>query len=117
MIYFFANLPAWITLFIAIVFEVCATSWLPKTNKFTDPLHTAIALSGYAVAFYMLSITVQSMPLGIAYAIWCGAGIIIVTGIAWLFYGQQLDFFALLGISFILVGAMIIHLFSNTGSH
>ncbi|QFI39975.1 QacE family quaternary ammonium compound efflux SMR transporter [Moritella marina ATCC 15381] len=104
-------------LLLAIIFEVIATSLLPKTQQFSQPLISAIVLICYALAFFLLSVTIKSVPIGIAYAIWCGAGIILVTVISWLWYGQQLDWVAILGISLILLGSVIINIFSTTISH
>ena len=85
------SLPPPIMLSLAIVLEVVATSLLPKTQQFTS-LHTSVAvLIGYGCAFYLLSLTVQTIPLGVAYAIWCGAGIVLVAALSWLVYGQKLD--------------------------
>nr|WP_243834605.1 multidrug efflux SMR transporter [Psychromonas sp. RZ22] len=109
-------MPAF-TLLLAIIFEVIATSLLPKTQQFTQLITTVIVLSCYGLAFFLLSITVKSIPVAIAYAIWCGAGIFLVTMISWLWYGQQLDWVAVLGITFILIGSIIINVFSNTISH
>ncbi|WP_257292164.1 multidrug efflux SMR transporter [Endozoicomonas sp. ONNA1] len=106
-----------LTLTLAIVLEVFATSWLPKTNQFTSPLPTMAVLVGYGLAFYLLSITVQTLSLGVAYAIWCGAGIVLVAASSWLIYGQKLDIYALIGIGFILTGTVIINLFSSSVSH
>ncbi|WP_019277380.1 DMT family transporter [Vibrio coralliilyticus] len=111
------SLPPVVTLIIAIVLEVFATSWLPKTQQFTALYPTLGVLVGYGLAFYLLSLTVQSMALGVAYAIWCGAGIVLVAALSWLVYGQKLDVYALVGISFILCGTVIINLFSTSVSH
>ncbi|USD66241.1 multidrug efflux SMR transporter [Vibrio sp. SCSIO 43136] len=110
-------IPPFLALAIAIVCEVFATSLLPKTQQFTQPLPTLGVLVGYAIAFYMLSVTVQSMSLGVAYAIWCGAGIVLVAAFGWLMYGQKLDVYALLGIVLILAGTVIINVFSTSVSH
>ncbi|WP_016798674.1 SMR family transporter, partial [Vibrio cyclitrophicus] len=64
-----------------------------------------------------LSLTVQTMSLGVAYAIWCGAGIVLVAALSWLVYGQKLDIFAIIGIALILSGVVIINLFSSSVSH
>ncbi len=110
-------LPPLATLLIAILLEVVATSYLPKTNQFTSLTITAGVLIAYALAFYFLSITVQTMSLGIAYAIWCGVGIVLVASISWLVYGQKLDIYAITGMSFILIGTIIINVFSQSVTH
>ncbi|GAM60735.1 ethidium bromide-methyl viologen resistance protein emrE [Vibrio ishigakensis] len=106
-----------ITLSLAIVLEVFATTLLPKTKHFTELTPTLAVLIGYGLAFYLLSVTVQSISLGVAYAIWCGAGIVLVAGLSWLVYGQKLDIYAIVGIAFILLGTLIINLFSSSVSH
>ncbi|WOG27789.1 DMT family transporter [Endozoicomonas sp. 8E] len=111
-----SNTPA-LTLTLAILLEVFATSWLPRTHQFTAPIPTTAVLIAYGLAFYLLSITVQTMSLGVVYAIWCGAGIVLVAALSWLIYGQKLDIYALVGISFILTGTLIINLFSSSLSH
>ncbi|CAH0529287.1 DMT family transporter [Vibrio hippocampi] len=111
------SLPPFVTLSLAIIFEVFATSYLPKTNQFTAPIPTLVVLVSYGLAFYLLSIAVQSMSLGVAYAIWCGVGVVFVASISWLLYGQKLDIYAIAGISLILIGTVIINLFSTSVSH
>ncbi|MBD0785545.1 QacE family quaternary ammonium compound efflux SMR transporter [Vibrio sp. Y2-5] len=110
-------LPPLATLMIAILLEVIATSYLPKTNQFTSLPVTAGVLITYALAFYFLSITVNAMSLGIAYAIWCGVGIVLVASISWLIYGQKLDIYAIVGMSFILMGTVIINVYSTSVNH
>ncbi|WP_413113917.1 DMT family transporter [Thaumasiovibrio sp. DFM-14] len=102
---------------VAVIAEVIATSALAKTAGFTKPFPTLICLGFYAIAFSCLAQVVKYMPVGIAYAIWCGAGIVLVAGIAWLVYDQRLDMPAMIGMSFILVGTVIINAFSNSVSH
>ncbi len=111
------SLPPPVMLSLAIVLEVVATSLLPKTKQFTSLPATAAVLVGYCCAFYLLSLTVQTMSLGVAYAIWCGAGIVLVAALSWLVYGQKLDIFAIVGIALILAGVVIINLFSSSVSH
>ena len=112
-----SSLPAFIPLSLAIVFEVLATSYLPKTNQFTALVPTFLVLVGYGLAFYLLSVAVQSMSLGVAYAIWCGVGVVLVASISWLVYGQKLDVYAIAGIALILLGTVIINLWSTSVSH
>ncbi|MEZ9521427.1 multidrug efflux SMR transporter [Vibrio splendidus] len=111
------SLPPSVMLSLAIMLEVVATSLLPKTQQFTSLPATAAVLVGYCCAFYLLSLTVQTMSLGVAYAIWCGAGIVLVAALSWLVYGQKLDIFAIIGIALILAGVVIINLFSSSVSH
>nr|WP_102523935.1 multidrug efflux SMR transporter [Vibrio tapetis] len=113
----FGTISPAIALSIAIVCEVFATSWLPKTEQFSNPVPTLMVVSGYGLAFYLLSVAVQSMSLGVAYAIWCGAGIVLVAGFGWLVYGQKLDLYAIIGIGFILAGTIIINVWSQSVQH
>ncbi len=106
-----------LALAIAIVFEVVGTSLLPKTEQFSKPGLTLLVLGSYAIAFFMLAVTVKSVPVGVAYAIWCGAGIVLVAMIGWLWHGQQLDLPAILGIGMILAGTLVVQLFSKVASH
>ncbi|WP_420848091.1 DMT family transporter [Photobacterium sanctipauli] len=110
-------MPPMMALCIAIVCEVVATSMLPKTQQFTQPVPTLVTLVGYGMAFFLLSVTVKAVPIGIAYAIWCGAGIVLVAMISWLWYGQQLDLPAMIGILLILIGTVVINVFSKSVSH
>jgi len=110
-------LPPLATLMIAILLEVIATSYLPRTHQFTSLSVTAGVLITYALAFYFLSVTVNTMSLGIAYAIWCGIGIVLVASISWLVYGQKLDVYAIVGMSFILMGTVIINVYSTSVNH
>ena len=104
-------------LIVAILFEVIATTALKETQGFTRLVPSAVAVVGYALAFYFLSLPLRSMPVGIVYAIWCGAGIILITVIGWLWFRQTLDIPAIVGMAFIMAGVIIINLFSRTMMH
>ena len=106
---------AW--LLVAIIFEVIATTALKETQGFTRLVPSLVTAAGYALAFYFLSLPLRTMPVGVVYAIWCGAGIILVTMIGWIWFRQALDCPALLGMGFIMAGVMIINLFSKTLTH
>lgn len=108
---------SWIYLSIAIVAEVVATSALKPAEGFTKPLPATIVVVGYGIAFYFLSLALRSIPVGISYAIWAGAGIALIALIGWAIYGQRLDAFALLGIGLIIAGVLVINLFSNAAAH
>lgn len=107
-------LPGYATLAIAILAEVLATSTLRASQGFTRLLPTVFLLGLYAVAFYCLSLTVRTVPVGVAYAIWSGVGTVLVSAIAWLVYRQSLDAAALAGIGLIIAGVLVIDLFSST---
>jgi len=107
----------WVYLSIAICTEVIATSALKAANGFTVLLPSIIVVIGYAIAFYFLSLTLRTMSVGIAYAIWAGAGVILVALIAVVLYDQHLDSPAIAGIVLIVSGVAILNLFSKTVSH
>jgi small multidrug resistance pump len=102
---------------IAIVAEVIATSALKASDGFTRLGPSLFVVVGYAVAFYFLSLTLRTMSIGVAYAIWCGAGIILIALIAWLVLGQKLDLPAILGMALIVAGVAVINLFSSSVRH
>ena len=108
---------AWIYLCVAIVAEVIATTALKYTEGFTKLLPSSLVVIGYGVAFYLLSKIVQLLPLAITYAIWSGAGIALVGLVGWIWLGQKLDLAALVGISLIIIGVIVINVFSSTISH
>ena len=102
---------------IAIVSEVVATSFLKSTDGFTRLAPSIVVICGYATAFYFLSLTLKAMSVGIVYAIWCGAGIVLVALIAWLVFGQKLDMPAILGMVLIIGGVAVINIFSKSIAH
>ena len=102
---------------LAIVAEIIATSALQATQGFSKLWPSVLTLAGYALAFYFLSLTLRSIPLGIAYAIWSGVGIVCVSIIAYFLYKQSLDLPAILGMSMIVGGVVIINLFSKSVAH
>ena len=102
---------------IAIVAEVIATSFLKSCEGFTRLTPSILVIIGYSVAFYFLSLTLRSMSVGVVYAIWCGAGIVLVSVIAWLLFGQKLDAPAIAGIVLIIAGVAVINLFSKSVAH
>lgn len=104
-------------LLIAIISEVIATSALKQANSFTRLGPSIIVVIGYGVAFYFLSLTLKSMPVGIAYAVWSGVGIILISAIGAIFYKQMLDLPAIIGLSFIIIGVIIVNVFSKMSAH
>jgi small multidrug resistance pump len=107
----------WIYLSIAIVSEVVATSFLKLTDGFTRPLPSVAVVLGYASAFYFLSQTLRTIPVGVAYAVWSGVGIVLVAAIGWLIYGQKLDLPGILGMALIIAGIVVLNLFSKVSTH
>lgn len=104
-------------LIIAVMFEVLATTALKSTEGFTRLIPSVVAIVGYALAFYFLSLPLRTIPVGVIYALWCGAGIVFVTAIAWVYYRQPLDAPALIGIGLIVAGVAVINLFSKSIPH
>jgi small multidrug resistance pump len=104
----------WLALAIAIVAEVIATTALKASNEFTRLLPSLIVVVGYGTAFYFMSISMRILPIGIMYAIWSGMGIVLISVLGWLVYRQALDTPALIGITFIIAGVIIINVFSKT---
>ena len=107
----------WFYLATAIVTEVIATSALKASEGFSKPLPSVVVVIGYLVSFYFLSLTLKTIPVGIAYAIWSGVGIVLISLVAWMLYGQKLDLPALIGMGMIMAGVMVINLFSRTAGH
>ena len=104
-------------LIVAIVAEVIATTAMARSDGFTRLVPSLISLVGYGLAFYLLSLVTRSMPVGIVYAIWSGAGIVLVAAASWLLYGQKLDLPAIAGIVLIITGVLMINLLSKSVSH
>jgi small multidrug resistance pump len=103
----------YVFLAIAIVAEVIGTSALKAAEGFTRPLPTLIVVVGYAAAFYFLSLALKVIPVGIAYAIWSGVGVALITLIGWVVFRQRLDPPALAGVALIVAGVVVIHVFSG----
>ncbi len=99
---------------LAIVSEVIATSALNASQGLTKPWPVALMTITYAIAFIFLALTLKSMPVGIAYAIWSGAGIVLIAGVGWFLYRQSLDAAAMAGMAMIIVGICIMKLFSSS---
>lgn len=102
---------------VAITAEVVATSALKAADGFRNWPALWLAYGGYAVAFVFLSLTLKTMNVGVAYAIWSGVGVVLVSLVAWLLYKQALDAPALAGMTLIVAGVMVINLFSKTAVH
>ena len=107
----------WIFLCVAIIAEVIATSALKSSEGFSKPIASVIVVLGFIIAFYCLSLTLKTIPVGIAYAIWSGMGIVLVTIIAWIVFDQKLDVWGIIGIALIMSGVLVLNLLSKTSSH
>lgn len=110
-------MSVWFLLSLAIVSEVIGTSALKLSDGFTKLWPSLVVLVGYGLAFYLLSLTLKQIPVGVAYAIWAGAGIALITLIGWVVFKQTLDLAGLLGISLIISGVVVLQLFSNVSGH
>ncbi|AKJ67065.1 hypothetical protein PATSB16_06580 [Pandoraea thiooxydans] len=108
---------AYAYLLIAIVAEVIATSSLKAADGFTRIGPSLLVVAGYGVAFYCLSLTLRTIPIGITYAIWSGLGIVLVSLVGWLVYHQRLDAPAIVGMALIVSGVLVLNLFSKAGAH
>jgi small multidrug resistance pump len=104
-------------LLLAIVGEAIGTTFLKEADGFTKPIPTAIMVGFYAWTFYFLSLALRSMPTGVAYAIWSGVGVVLITSIAWIYQGQKLDAAAIGGMTLIVAGSVVLNLFSKTTAH
>jgi small multidrug resistance pump len=107
----------YVYLSIAIVAEVIATTFLKESQGFTRLTPSLITAAGYGVAFYCLAQTLNTIPTGIAYAIWSGVGIILIAAIAWVFQGQKLDAPAIIGMGLIIAGCIVMNVFSKASAH
>jgi small multidrug resistance pump len=104
-------------LLLAILAEVIATSALKASENFTRPIPSLLVVAGYGTAFFLLSITLKTLPIGVAYAIWSGVGTALVAVVGWLYYRQSLDLPAILGLTLIIAGTLVLNLFSKVAAH
>lgn len=107
----------YLVLAVAILAEVIATTALARSDGFTRPWPALLAIIGYAIAFWLLSFALRVMPTGVVYAVWSGLGIVLITAVAWLGYGQRLDPAAVVGLGLILAGVLVINLWSGVTPH
>ncbi|HEK0315844.1 TPA: QacE family quaternary ammonium compound efflux SMR transporter [Proteus mirabilis] len=104
-------------LILAIISEVIATTVLKASDGFSRLYPSIVVVVGYCFSFWALSQVVKVMPLGIAYAIWSGLGIVLVSVAAVFVYQQKLDLPAIIGMTLIIAGVLVINLLSNSTSH
>lgn len=107
----------WLFLSIAIVSEVVATSALKASDGFSRLWPSLVVCVGYGTAFYFLSLTMRTVPVGVIYAIWSGAGIALIAVIGWVAFKQPLDTPAIVGMALIIAGVVVINVFSTTVTH
>lgn len=108
---------AYLYLVLAVGFEVIGTAALQASEQFTRPKPLVLTAIGYAAAFYFLSLVLRTMPVGIAYAIWSGFGVILITMVGLVWFGQRLDLPAVIGLGLIVAGVAVINLFSKAAVH
>ncbi len=101
----------------AIVFEVIGTSALKASDTFTKLLPSVLTLAAYGLSFLLLALTLRTIPVGIAYAMWAGLGIILISLVGWLWFKQPLDLPAFLGLGLIIAGVIVVNAFSKTLPH
>jgi len=108
---------AYAALAVAILAEVIATSALKASDGFTRLWPSVVTAAGYGVAFFFLSIALRSVPMGIAYAIWSGIGIVLISAAGWIWFRQALDLPAMLGLGLIIAGVVVVNVFSKSAGH
>ncbi|OSQ45762.1 DMT family transporter [Marivita geojedonensis] len=104
-------------LMLAVLAETIGTTALQASQQFSRPLPSVIVVIAYGAAFYLLAVALKTFPVGIAYAMWSGMGIVFIAIIGFAVFGQRLDWPAILGIALIMAGILVINLFSNTATH
>ncbi|WP_298256056.1 SMR family transporter [uncultured Litoreibacter sp.] len=104
-------------LILAVAAETIGTSSIQASQQFTRLWPSLLAMVSFAMAFYLLSLTLKVLPVGIMYALWSGLGIIFIAIIGWVYFGQKLDLAAVFGMSLILAGIVVINLLSSTATH
>ncbi|MEM9780869.1 MAG: multidrug efflux SMR transporter [Pseudomonadota bacterium] len=107
----------WVYMVIAIVGEVIGTSALKASEGFTRPAPSALLVVSYAISFYCLSLALRTLPVGVAYALWAGLGIVLIALVGFTVFGQRLDAAAIAGIGLILAGVVVINTLSSSISH
>ncbi|GGB03177.1 SMR family transporter [Allosediminivita pacifica] len=107
----------YVLLAFAVFCETVGTTALQASQQFTRLWPSVVVVLGYGAAFYLLALALNHFPVGIAYAIWSGLGIVFIAAIGLLAFGQRLDLPAVIGMGLILAGILVIHLFSDTSPH
>tara|TARA_R110002072_G_scaffold6690_4_gene38328 strand:- start:4359 stop:4691 length:333 start_codon:yes stop_codon:yes gene_type:complete len=110
-------MPAYLILALAVLAETIGTTALQASQQFTRLWPSVLVVLAYAVSFYLLSMTLKVMPVGVVYALWSGLGIILIAIIGFAVFGQRLDLPAVLGLVLIIAGIGVIHLFSSATPH
>ncbi|KZX95674.1 MULTISPECIES: DMT family transporter [unclassified Sulfitobacter] len=110
-------MPVYLILVLAVLAETIGTTALQASQQFSRLVPSLIVVLAYALSFYLLSMTLKVMPVGVVYALWSGLGIVLIAAIGFAVFGQRLDAAAIIGLTMIIGGIAIIHLFSNTAPH
>lgn len=109
-----SDMHAYVYLMVAIVAEVVATSALKASNGFTKLAPSIIVVAGYGASFFMLSLTLRTLPIGVSYALWSGIGIILITLVGWVIYNQKIDLAGAIGMALITAGVIVLNFFSKS---
>ncbi|KGE13325.1 DMT family transporter [Sphingobacterium deserti] len=107
----------YIYLALAILLEVTGSSFLQASKGFSRPIPTVVMVIAYVACFFFLSQALKTIPLGVAYAIWAGLGIVLTAAVSVLIFKQSLDLPAIIGMALIIVGVVVINAFSKTAAH
>ena len=110
-------MPAYAILALAVISEVVATMSLKASKGFTVLIPSIAVVIGYGAAFFFLSMILDRIPVGVVYAIWAGGGIVLTATLAWLVFGQRVDFWGFVGMALILAGVLVLNLLSKTSAH
>lgn len=107
----------YLILLVAVITETIGTSALQASQQFSKFWPSVIVIVAYGASFYLLALTLKYLPVGVMYALWSGLGIVCIAIIGWVYFGQKLDMAAVVGISLIVAGIVVLNVFSNTASH
>jgi len=110
-------MPPFLILIVAVLFETIGNTALQASQQFSKLGPSIVVVLSYAISFFLLSVTLKFMPVGVVYALWSGMGIVFIAIIGLLVFGQRLDFAAVAGLAMIVGGIVVIHLFSNATPH
>lgn len=108
---------AYVYLICAIVSEVTATSALKASEEFSKPLPSIVVIVGYSVSFYLLTLCLRTMNVGVTYAVWSGLGVVLVALVGVVVYGERLDLAAVAGMGLIITGVVVLNTVSKTVVH
>ncbi|MCY0963785.1 DMT family transporter [Parathalassolituus penaei] len=110
-------MPGWVYLVVAILAEVMATTALKASDGMTRWVPAIVVVAGYGLAFFCLALSMRHFAVGIVYAIWAGAGIVLISMVGWLWFGEKPDLAAFVGMGLILSGVLVLNLLSTTSAH